>query len=423
MTKQLQPFLADTLWFGMTSRISFNKLRNYARHRVKQGFNAVQVVVGIPPEVGPLNINAHGTDGPAWDLDGNFNETYLQECEVRVNMLNEEGMMVIIYGAWGHQINWLGVPKMKEWWDVILKRFEKYDVIFCLCGESNIWIDQSATLLPDKTTSDFKTRNKLKKLLNYFPFNRFRSTQILNGINYLINISQQKVKSETLEERKINWSVIAEYVSEKTKFPLLIHTVHTESSLEAINNSNILSAITTQTGHDQMTRNRHWKDPIKYLQENPKQKFINLEPWYEGILNNFYYKDQIFSYWATMLAGAYAYCYGAHGIWNCGDGIFLSQWGKQTFNEAMTLETPKLIGLSNRFFFDSGAIDFPLVEVDVKKDVLISIKRKNVDGKFIQFFPEYDGKHLERKVIIFCPLTGKIIEKPTTSGPLIILGK
>lgn len=72
MTKNIQPFLSDTLWFGMTSRISTEKLKKYAQKRVSQGFNAVQIVVGIPPEVGPLNINVYGAGGPAWNLNGKF---------------------------------------------------------------------------------------------------------------------------------------------------------------------------------------------------------------------------------------------------------------------------------------------------------------------------------------------------------------
>ncbi len=252
----------------------------------------------------------------------NFNYTYLQDCEERVKLLNDAGLLVIIYGAWGHHINWIGLSRMKDWWDELIQRFEKYDVIFCLSGESNIWIGEAAKLLPDKSTHDFKVRNKLLKLLRIFPFNKLRQTKILHDINYLINTSLQKVKSETLADRKNDWSKVAEHVHTKTIKPLLIHTIPSESSLEALLNPELLAAVTTQTSHDKRSRNRHWQEPLKILKENPLLKYINLEPWYEGILKKFYSKDQLYAYWVSMLAGAHAYCYGAHGIWNCDDGKF-----------------------------------------------------------------------------------------------------
>ncbi|MDQ3393235.1 MAG: DUF4038 domain-containing protein [Bacteroidota bacterium] len=424
MGTKLQPFLADTLWFGMTSRISLDQLKDYANIRTKQGFNAVQIVVGIPPEVGPKNKNASGESGPAWDLEGNFNFLYLEDCEKRVKLLNNTGLKVIIYGAWGHHINWLGIDKMKEWWEALISRFEKYNVLFCLTGESNIWIGNSASLLPDKTTRDFKTKNKIKKFLEYFPFNILRGSKILKEIDYLIDTSLQKVKSETMEERKNAWSQVAQHVSQKTKFPLFIHTTHVESSLEAINNPNLLAAVTTQTSHSKKSKNRHWQEPLSILNKNPKLKFINLEPWYEGILNKFFTEDQLFAYWANMMSGAYAYCYGAHGIWNCGDGDFLSQWGKQTFDDALKLKSPDLIGKSHKFFMDSGAIDYPYVDVEAKNDELISICRKNEAGDFLKFYPKYKSTFNGKENLqYFNPLRGMVEIFPAKSSPMVIKGK
>jgi hypothetical protein len=161
------------------------------------------------------------------------------------------------------------------------------------------------------------------------------------------------------------------------------------------------------------------------LKENPLLKYINLEPWYEGILKKFYSKDQLYAYWVSMLAGAHAYCYGAHGIWNCSDGKFLSQWGKQTFEEALQLKTPKLLGLSHKIFMESGAIDYPFVEVDVKKNTLISICRKNRAGDFLQYFPKFGlQKGLYSSVdYFFNPLKGEYLNKPEQATPLVIKGK
>lgn len=88
--------------------------------------------------------------------------------------------------------------------------------------------------------------------------------------------------------------------------------------------------------------------PMKYsFYEKP---FINLEPWHEGINNSFFESDQIFAFWVSILSGASAYCYGSHGIWDVGDGNFLTYWGRRTFWEAKKSAVPLKIGKSNKLF-------------------------------------------------------------------------
>lgn len=423
MRQKLSPFLADTLWFGMTSRLSFSKFQEYAHLRAEQGFNAVQVVVGVPPEVGPYNINARGKKGPAWNLEGSFNEKFLQNCEKKIQVLNKEGLKVIIYGAWGHQINWLRGNRMKDWWDEIINRFEKYDVIFCVCGESNLWIGSSDMLLPNKSTDELITQNFLKRWIynTHFPYKSKLIKVWNNSIEKLTFKSQNK---ETISRRIEAWSEVLEHIQQKTNKPIIIHTIPQEQSTDAVNNAHHLSAVTVQTGHDIESRTRIWKEPLSVLKKDPQQKFINLEPWYEGILNNFYTEDQIFAYWASMLAGASAYCYGAHGIWNIGDGNFLSHWGKQTFEEALHLSTPALLGKSHKMFIDSGAIEFPLLEIEAPNDHLKFILRKNLKGKYIYFYPDIKQvDKIQPAQFYYNPLTGKFLTDLPESGPLVGIGK
>jgi len=46
-------FLADTWWFGLSRRLSEKDFKDLAILRATQGFSAIQLVVGVPPEVGP----------------------------------------------------------------------------------------------------------------------------------------------------------------------------------------------------------------------------------------------------------------------------------------------------------------------------------------------------------------------------------
>ena len=114
--------------------------------------------------------------------------------------------------------------------------------------------------------------------------------------------------------------------------------------------------------------------------------FVNLEPWYEGILDRFREPDQLYAYWVSMLAGAVSHCYGAHGVWNAGDGSYLDHWGSQTLEQAMALDTPRLMGLSHQVF--RPYIDRPaMVNVDEKGNGVASITRSYEDLE-ITFIPE-----------------------------------
>ena len=44
-------FLADTWWYGLTDRISIDDFYELAQQRKDEGFSAIQLVMGIPPEV------------------------------------------------------------------------------------------------------------------------------------------------------------------------------------------------------------------------------------------------------------------------------------------------------------------------------------------------------------------------------------
>ena len=140
----LSGLLADTWWFGLTSRLSDSDFKMLAARRAAQGFSAIQLVVGIPPEVGPANENAESPVGFPWTLDGQLNEAYLQFARDRILHLNTLGLTTVVYGAWGHQIAWLGQEMMSAWWHKIIETLDDLKVIYCLCGESNLWIGQEA---------------------------------------------------------------------------------------------------------------------------------------------------------------------------------------------------------------------------------------------------------------------------------------
>lgn len=407
-TFDIENFLADTWWYGLTIRLSEKDFRSLALLRVRQGFSFVQLVVGIPPEIGPENKNAKSIAGFPWNLKGNFNQEYLELARQRIKFLNKVGLKVIVYGAWGHQVEWLDRSKMLEWWLKIIKYLDDLDVLYCLTGEADLWIGEENFLLPSKSTQDLRSRKFLKLIYKKSP------RLIAKGLNFF----REKIFKKNLEKRKKDWNYILEKVSDFSTRPFLIHTTPDTSGYEFIKNHDLLAANTVQTGHEYSTKNLLWRLPYNFISKNPKKNFINLEPWYEGIKNQFWAEDQLFSYWVSMLSGSSSYCYGAHGIWNVGDGKFLAQWGKQTFKKALASDTPRLIGLSHKEYV-SRKIQKGETFFKARRDVLITIGKKFGD-KAIHYFPEISLVNDIPSGKIWLPLKGFYVKKIPSKGQVVI---
>jgi hypothetical protein len=305
-------FLADTWWYGLTDRISTDEFYRLAQQRKDEGFSAIQLVMGIPPEVAIDSPQSHGGGKPAFYLQESnliINQDYIAAALEKIEILNKLHLKPIIYGGWGPQIGRIGRNNMIEWWRRIVKVTEKFDPIYCLTGEIDLRVHTQSRTIMGKV------------------FNKF-------------NISSIKQKRQIAE-----WLQVYKEVKKTTRLPVICHTT---PNMDSWSISRDFSAITVQTGHSERSRSCLWMLPMKY--SFSKKPFINLEPWYEGISNSFFESDQIFAFWVSILSGASAYCYGSHGIWNVGDGNFLAHWGRRTFQEAKKSAVPLKIGKSNRLF-------------------------------------------------------------------------
>lgn len=403
-------FLCDTWWYGLTQRVNNKKFEELAKLRVQQGFTAVQMVVGIPPEVGPENPNASSKVGSAWQLNGEFNQDYLKYTRNRIEYLNSLGLSAILYGAWGQQIEWLGEKKMKDWWSEIIESFDDLDVMYCLTGESDIWVGEEKQLLPDKSSSEL---NVVRLIPFLHPRLVYVGKRLLNMINEPLNRDKKA-------ERRNKWSRVLTHISSMTDKPIFIHVLPNMTSEEAVNNPKLLDAVTVQTGHSESTRQLLWELPLENTKRYPNKPFINLEPWYEGITGRFNTEDQLYAYWVSMMAGAYAYCYGAHGIWNAGDGKFLAHWGKQTLDEAMKLKTPQLLGKSHQLFIRSGVANYPEIKVEEKEGELVKITRSNNQGNVIIYIPDVSLVKDLPEGDIFLPTKGNFVKVLPKNGQVVI---
>lgn len=407
----LTGLLVDTWWYGLTSRMPESTFRELAELRAEQGYNAIQMVAGIPPEVGPENSQGWSDVGTAWQLDGSMNGDYLKHARKRITLLNELGLRVIVYGAWGHQIDWAGKAFMIEWWQTLVEHLDDLDVIYCLTGEVGLWIGQAGQLLPDKSTDDLK-RNKFTQLRS-LPAARL-GKRIIDAFYW------RAIVPRLVKKRYQQWADVLESLHQQTERPIILHTNSDHQARDCLPNAHLLAANTTQTGHSRTSQNLLWQQPLDYLESQPEDLFINLEPWYEGIRDDFWGEDQLFAYWVSMLAGASSFCYGAQGIWNMGDGEFLAHWGKQTYNEAKALDTPDKLGKSHALFMQCWRPGEGDAEVDFQQGKLISISRKN-KAKEIIFFPDISSAKERPKGTIWLPLEGRVIDKLPDNGQAVII--
>lgn len=397
--------LADTWWYALTSRLTDENFKRLADLRSSQAFSAVQIVVGIPPETTPNDPNAASPYGPAWYANGNFNKKYLNYARERIIYLNQRGLTAIVYGAWGPQVNWLGLDRMIEWWKEVITTTGDLQVIYCLTGESNLncgFYDCSSPLFSLVLNS--KNTRKIEQF-------------IIQTLNRILNVQIGK------KNRIRAWSKVLENIAQMTNRPILIHPTIFELGFECVINQHLLAANTTQTGHIEESRPYLHRLPLAHQANKDPigREFINLEPWYEGILDKFFVEDQLYAFWTSILAGSIGFCYGAQGIWNAGDGIFLNHWGNQTFSQAINLDTPRLLGLSYAIIkpYLKQKSTCQMIEAG---DRLLKIQR-SFDNTTFTFVPEMQEAYQPPTGRIWLPLEGRYVSKLPSEGQVVIISQ
>jgi hypothetical protein len=395
-------FLADTWWFGLTSRLDDDRFRRLVALRAEQGFTAAQLVVGIPPEVGPAHPSAASPVGPAWDRHGTPNQAYLRLARERIGVMNRHGLTAIVYGGWGHQIDWIGPARMTAWWRRIVEACDRLDVIYCLTGESDLWTWPFAAraLVPARSTDELH-RSRLR---------RYRSA-----------VGRRLAPAWFQARRRARWSAVLADLARRTERPIIVHTTSAIDGFHAVDDPAPLAANTVQTGHARKSEPALWGRLLASRAEHPGRPVINLEPWYEGIRGQFWLEDQVRALWMSVGAGARALCYGAHGLWNVGDGAFLAHWGAQGFDEALDLGSPAVIGATYRMLGALGALGWPEAAATVEAGRLVKLRRADGAGRFLEYYPDAADVAPGAPGRAFDPLTGRFAAAPPPTGQVVLV--
>ena len=267
-------WLGDTWWMGLCHRLHFpDEFATLAADRVQKGFNVVQIVAGLYPDMPPFDERGANENGFPWESEySRINPAYFDAVDKRLFHLVEQGLMPCIVGAWGYFIKFMGAEKARQHWRNLVARYGALPVVWCVAGEAN---------------------------MSYYRAENFPSDD------------REQVKE---------WTQVAKYLRSTDPFHRLI-TIHPTgigrlSARNAIGDVSLLDIDMLQTPH----AGREAVPPtVNTMREcyadAPVLPIINGEPSYEMLLDSIPARWPRRMFWLCLMNGAAGHTYGANGIW------------------------------------------------------------------------------------------------------------
>ena len=312
-------WLADTWWMGLCHRLHWpDEFKTLAADRKEKGFNVIQIVAGLYPDMHPFDPRGANEAGFPWEADyARIRPEYFDAADKRLEYLVDQGFSPCIVGAWGYFMPWMGVEKAKQHWRYLIARYGALPVVWCAAGEANLpWY-----------------------LAKGFPY----------------------------DDRKqvTEWTEVMRYIRATDPFhrPLTIHPtgIGRLSARNATDDAALLDFDMLQTPHGQ----RNAVEPtVRTVQESyadkPMMPVIDGEAAYEMLSDSLPTQWTRQMFWLCMTNGAAGHTYGANGIWQCnrpGEPHGPSPhhkggvgYGKIPWNESMNLPGSRQVGLGKKLF-------------------------------------------------------------------------
>jgi len=288
-------FLADTWWMGL-SRLKEDEFALLAQDRAKKGFNAIQLVAGLYPDMDAFDPRGRSEAGFAWSEGfGAINPAFFDLADRRIETLLSLGLTPVIFGMWGYHALAMGEENARRHWRHIVARWSAYPVVWVLAGEVSMpW---------------------------YLSPNRERDH----------------------EELKRLWSRIGAYVRSIDPYQRLlsahpIHLAHRELA-----DASLLDFEMIQASHGGKRSIKSGVESVKIARKEWGEGPIVMDEInYEGILGRVDAKLVRHSFWTSFLCGAKGFGYGANGIWQVnrkgapyGKSPGGNHWGDTPWDEAM----------------------------------------------------------------------------------------
>ena len=267
-------WLGDTWWMGLCNRLRWPEdVKTLAADRKRKGFNVIQIVAGLYPDMHPFDPRGANEAGFPWEKEyARINPAYFDAADQRLQYLIDEGFTPCIVGAWGYFMRWMGVEKLNKHWRYLIARYGAMPVVWCAAGEAN---------------------------LNWYLSKPF-----------------------PVDDRKqvTDWTAVMRYIRTTDPFrrPLTIHPTGLGrlSARHATDDATLLDFDMLQTPHGQ----REAVEPtVRTMREsysdNPVMPVINGEAAYEMLGDTLPTEWTRKMFWLCMTNGAAGHTYGANGIW------------------------------------------------------------------------------------------------------------
>jgi hypothetical protein len=310
-------WLGDTWWMGLCHRLHWpDEFQQLAADRKAKGFNVIQIVAGLYPDMHPFDPRGAGEAGFPWEKDyARICPEYFDAADARLRHLVDQGFTPCIVGAWGYYMPWLGEAKAKAHWRYLIARYGAWPVVWCAAGEANLpWY-----------------------LAAGFPYD-----------------DREQVKS---------WTEVLSYIRQTDPFrrPLTIHptAINRFTARHATDDAALLDFDMLQTPHGQR---EIVPVAVRAMRESyaaePVMPVIDGEACYEKLLDTIPAEWPRAMFWLCITNGAAGHTYGANGIWqvnrhgqphgpsphhNGGNGYGVIPW-----NEAMRLPGSTQLGHGKR---------------------------------------------------------------------------
>ncbi|MHB9037247.1 MAG: apiosidase-like domain-containing protein [Armatimonadota bacterium] len=268
-------WLGDTWWMGFSSKLSWpSDFQTLTADRRAKGFNVVQIVAGLYPDMPPFDPRGANEGGFPWleDYSG-INPAYFDHADNRISHLVESGITPCIVGCWGYFMDFMGEENVRKHWRYLVARYGAYPVIWCAAGEA---------------------------LMPY----------------YLHPLFNDRPRYEPPVRRA--WTEVVRYIRDIDAFsrPITIHPIYMRSARQEVDDPSLLDFDLLQAGGAGLIQ---FPDSIRTLiaalDLEPRMPTFAGEVVYEGLGEGNRDDIQRLVFWACVLSGAKAHTYGANGIW------------------------------------------------------------------------------------------------------------
>lgn len=304
-------WMGDTWWMGLTKRLVWpDDVKILADDRIKKGFNVVQIVAGLYPDMPAFDPRGENEAGFPWEENyTSIRPSYFDAADKKITYLAEQGITPCIVGAWGYHLPWLGVEKMKQHWRYLIARWGALPVVWCGAGETTM------------------------------PF-------------YL-----SKTKDADREWQKNEWTKVILYIKETDPFKRVI-TVHpSRTARESLTDPSLLDFDMHQSGHGSGTA-KQAALALEGWRTQPVMPVISGESRYEALAipKPLPAAAPRGAFWAHAVnSGLAGHTYGANGIWQLnginkpyGNSPGGNNWGITPWNEAMQLPGSTQVGAARK---------------------------------------------------------------------------